>query len=100
MRFYRMSAQIRRDRNDYYTTLEKSQKGDLDITHRMAWFLLCLDRAIEGSQSTLSAVLYKAKFWDRFAKEPLNQRRIKILNRLMDGFDGKLTASKWAKIAK
>jgi len=99
-RFYSMSAQIRRDRNDYYTMLERTQKGDLDITDWMEWFLNCLDRAIEGAQGTLGAVLNKAQFWDRFAKEPLNERQVKILNKLLDGFEGKLTTSKWAKIAK
>jgi len=99
-RFYSMSAQIRRDRNDYYTMLERTQKGELDVTRWMEWFLNCLDRAIEGAQGTLGAVLYKAQFWDRFAKEPLNERQIKILNKLLDGFEGKLTTTKWAKIAK
>jgi Fic family protein len=95
-----MSAQIRRDRNDYYTMLERTQKGGLDITGWMEWFLNCLDRAIKGTQGTLGAVLNKAQFWDRFAKEPLNERQVKILNKLLDGFEGKLTTSKWAKIAK
>jgi Fic family protein len=99
-RFYSMSAQIRRDRNDYYTMLERTQKGDLDVTGWMEWFLSCLDRSIEGAQETLSAVLYKAQFWDRFAKQPLNERQVKMLNKLLDGFEGKLTTSKWAKIAK
>jgi len=99
-RFYSMSAQIRRDRNDYYTMLERTQKGDLDVTGWMEWFLNCLDRAIEGAQGTLRAVLNKAQFWDRFAKEPLNERQVKILNKLLNGFEGKLTTSKWSKIAK
>lgn len=99
-RFYSMSAQIRRDRNDYYSMLERTQEGDLDVTGWMEWFLNCLDRAIEGAQETLSAVLYKAQFWDRFAKEPLNERQVKMLNKLLDGFEGNLTTSKWAKIAK
>ena len=99
-RFYSMSAQIRRDRKDYYNTLERIQKGDLDITGWMEWFLNCLDRAIEGAQETLSAVLNKAHFWERFAKEPLNERQIKILNKMLDGFEGKLTSSKWARLAK
>lgn len=99
-RFYSMSAQIRHDRNDYYNLLERTQKGDLDVTRWMEWFLNCLGRAIEGAQGTLGAVLYKAQFWDRFAKEPLNARQIKILNKLLDGFEGKLTTSKWAKIVK
>jgi Fic family protein len=99
-RFYSMSAQIRRDRNDYYTMLERTQKGSLDVTGWMEWFLNCLDRAIEGAQETLGAVLYKAQFWGRFAKEPWNERQVKMLNKLLDGFEGKLTTSKWAKIAK
>ncbi|MFT5115175.1 MAG: Fic family protein [Parasphingorhabdus sp.] len=99
-RFYSMSAQIRHDRKDYYNILERTQKGDLDVTRWMEWFLNCLDHTIEGAQGALSAVLYKAQFWDRFAKEPLNERQIKILNKLLDGFEGKLTTSKWAKISK
>ncbi len=99
-RFYSMSAQIRREHKEYYDTLEWAQKGELDVTRWQDWFLNCLLRAIEGAQETLSAVLQKARFWERFAKEPLNERQIKILNRLLDGFEGKLTTSKWAKIAK
>jgi len=99
-RFYSMSAQIRHDRKNYYDTLEWTQKGELDVTRWQDWFLNCLLRAIEGAQDTLGAVLGKARFWERFAKEPLNERQIKILNRLLDGFEGKLTTSKWAKIGK
>ncbi len=99
-RFYSMSAQIRRERNDYYTALERTQRGGLDITPWQEWFLQCLRRAIEGSQDTLGAVLEKARFWERFAQESLNERQIKVLNRLFDGFEGKLTTSKWAKLSK
>lgn len=99
-RFYSMSAQIRRERNAYYERLEQSQKHSLDVTQWQDWFLNCLLRAIESAQDTLSAVLQKARFWERFAKAPLNKRQIKVLNRLLDGFEGKLTTSKWAKIAK
>jgi Fic family protein len=99
-RFYSMSGQIRAERNDYYNTLERTQKADLDITGWQTWFLECLLRAIEGAQGTLSAVLYKAKFWERFAKQPFNERQIEVLNRLLDGFEGKLTSSKWARLAK
>ena len=99
-RFYSMSAQIRRERNDYYNTLEATQKGALDVTRWQTWFIDCLHRAIDGAQETLGAVLFKAQFWERFAKEPLNERQIKVLNRLLDGFEGKLTTSKWAKLAK
>ena len=99
-RFYSMSAQIRHARNDYYDMLEHTQKSDLDITAWQDWFLNCLGRAIDGAQDTLAAVMEKARFWEQFAKEPLNARQIKVLNRLMDCFEGKLTTSKWAKLAK
>ncbi len=99
-RFYSMSAQIRRENKEYYNTLEWTQKGELDVTRWQEWFLNCLLRAIEGAQEILGAVLNKARFWERFAKEPLNERQIKVLNRLLDGFEGKLTTSKWAKLVK
>lgn len=99
-RFYSMSAQIRRERENYYTMLERAQQGAADITSWQEWFLGCLLRAIEGAQGTLVTVLSKARFWERFAKQPLNPRQIKILNQLLDGFEGKLTTSKWAKLAK
>ncbi len=99
-RFYSMSGQIRAERTEYYNTLERTQKADLDVTRWQTWFLECLLRAIEGAQGTLSSVLVKARFWERFAREPLNQRQIKVLNRLLDGVEGKLTSSKWAKLAK
>lgn len=99
-RFYSMSAQIRRQHKSYYEMLESTQKGDLDVTRWQQWFLNCLGRAIDGAQDTLGAVLYKARFWERFATEALNERQIKVLNSLLDGFEGKLTTSKWAKLAK
>jgi Fic family protein len=99
-RFYSMSARIRIERNDYYTLLERTQKGELDITPWLTWFLQCLYRAIEGAQEKLAAVMNKARFWEQFAREPLNERQIKVLNRVLDGFEGKLTTSKWAKLAK
>ncbi len=99
-RFYSMSAQIRHERKEYYATLETTQKGGLDVTRWQQWFLNCLLRAIEGAHNTLGSVLGKARFWERFATEPLNKRQITILNRLLDGIDGKLTTSKWAKMAK
>jgi Fic family protein len=99
-RFYSMSAQIGRERKDYYTVLESTQKGGLDVTQWQTWFLSCLLRAIEGAHDTLGSVLGKARFWERFATEPLNARQIAILNRLLDGIEGKLTTSKWAKMAK
>ena len=99
-RFYSMSAQIRVERKAYYDTLEHTQKRDLNISVWQDWFLSCLGRAIDGAQDKLAAVMEKARFWEQFAKEPLNARQIRVLNRLMDGFEGKLTTSKWAKLAK
>ncbi len=99
-RFYSMSAQIRAERNAYYKELESTQKGSCDVTVWLDWFLNCLLRAIEGAHNTLENVLAKARFWEHFAKAPLNERQIKVLNRVMDGFEGKLTTSKWAKLAK
>jgi Fic family protein len=99
-RFYSMSAQIHRERSDYYITLERAQKGELDVTSWQEWFLSCLHRAIEGSQATLSLVLNKARFWERFAQQSLNTRQVQVLNKLLDDFEGKLTTSKWAKLTK
>lgn len=99
-RFYSMSAQIRAERNEYYTVLERTQKGPLDVTSWQEWFLSCLARAIQRSHDTLGTVLRKARFWERFAQEALNARQVKVLNRLLDGFEGKLTTSKWAKLTK
>lgn len=99
-RFYSMSTQIRRERNAYYDMLENTQKGGLDVTQWHIWFLDRLLRAINGAQDILAVVMAKAQFWERFAKEPLNERQIKVLNRLLDGFEGKLTTSKWAKLSK
>jgi Fic family protein len=99
-RFYSLSAQIQRERKDYYDRLESTQKGDLDVTAWLEWFLGCLLRAIQGAEETLASVMAKARFWQRWAGTPLNDRQIKLLNRLLDGFDGKLTSSKWAAIGK
>src|SRR5262249_5612717 len=99
-RFYSMSAQIRQERNSYYDILESTQKGDLDITPWFAWFLGCLDRAFEGAESISARVLKKDAFWKAHAGAQLNARQIKVLNWLLDGFEGKLTSSMWAKLAK
>jgi Fic family protein len=99
-RFYSMSAQIRRERNAYYRILETTQKGDLTITAWLAWFLACLDRAFDNAEDILATVLEKARFWERHAGAILNDRQRDMLNRLLDGFAGKLTSSKWAKIEK
>lgn len=99
-RFYSMSAQIRAERKAYYDILEATQKGDLDITAWLEWFLQCLDHAIEGAEVTLANVLRKAQFWEAIKDEALNARQHTMINRLLDGFEGKLTSSKWAKITK
>lgn len=99
-RFYSMSAQIRAERKAYYDILEKTQKGDLDITAWLAWFLDCLGRAFDGAETILAGVLKKARFWELHAGERFNDRQRKILNRVLDGFEGKLTSSKWAALGK
>lgn len=99
-RFYSMSAQIREARRSYYEILEHTQKGDLDITGWLEWFLDCLDRAFAGAEDILADVLRKAWFWQAHAGEAFNERQRLMLNRLLDGFEGKLTSSKWAAIAK
>jgi Fic family protein len=99
-RFYSMSAQIRKERKEYYDILESTQKGSMDITDWITWFLHCLDRAVEATTETLSVVLKKARFWEKHATTILNQRQQLMLNKLLDGFDGKLNSSKWAKITK
>lgn len=99
-RFYSMSAQIRSERKGYYNILEKTQKGDLEITNWLIWYLKCLENALDSSEAVLSKVLYKHMFWTKFAAEVLNNRQILLINKLLDDFTGQLTTSKWAKIAK
>jgi Fic family protein len=99
-RFYSMSAQIRVQRTGYYKILEETQKGVLDITAWLAWFLACLNHAFEGADGILSNVLDKARFWQSHEGGPFNDRQRLMLNRLLNGFEGKLTSSKWAMIAK
>jgi Fic family protein len=99
-RFYSLSAQIQRERKAYYDILERTQKQSLDVTEWLAWFLETLHRAVDQAQHTLDAVLAKTRFWQRWATTPLNERQVKLVNRLLDGFEGKLTSSKWAAIAK
>jgi Fic family protein len=99
-RFYSMSAQIRQERNAYYDILEATQKGNLDITPWLEWFLGCLGRAIDGAETILGSVLLKAKFWKLHEGESFNERQRKVLNRMLDGFEGKMTSSKWAALAK
>ncbi len=99
-RFYSMSTQIRIERKQYYKKLEKTQKGNSDITEWILWFLQCLINAIDSTEEILSKILHKAEFWKNHSTTILNQRQQKIINRLLDGFNGKLTTSKWAKINK
>jgi Fic family protein len=99
-RFYSLSAQIQRERKAYYDILERTQKASLDVTEWLAWFLDTLQQAVSQAQLTVNAVLAKTHFWQRWATTQLNERQVKLLNRLLDGFDGKLTSSKWAAIAK
>lgn len=99
-RFYSMSAQIREEHKAYYDILEETQKGTMDITPWMSWFLGCLGRAIDDAQNLLGAVLAKARFWNRIQGRALNERQTLVLNRLFDAFEGQLTTSKYAKLAK
>ncbi|MBI3137722.1 MAG: Fic family protein [Sphingobacteriales bacterium] len=99
-RFYSMSAKIRKEKAAYYNILESTQKGSMDITNWLTWFLQCLDHALNASSETLSGVLKKAGFWEKHATTILNQRQQLMLNKLLDGFEGKLNTSKWAKITK
>ncbi|UCI10351.1 Fic family protein [Mesorhizobium sp. B1-1-8] len=99
-RFYSMSAQIRQERKSYYNILESTQKGDLDITEWLMWFVACLSGAFERAETILGGVLTKARFWEKHAADPLNERQRDMLNRLLDEFEGKLTSSKWAIIEK
>jgi len=99
-RFYSMSAGIEAQRKAYYLQLESSQKGSLDITTWLAWFLDCLDQTLEQADRSLGAVLYKAKLWQKINLAPVNDRQRNVINRMLDDFKGYLTTSKYAKLAK
>ena len=99
-RFYSMSAQIRKERKGYYNILEQTQKGSLDITAWLQWFLNCLNKSITASDAALKGITAKSKFWERNVKTVLNTRQTFIIYKLLDGFDGKLNTGKWAKLAK
>lgn len=99
-RFYSMSSQIEADRKEYYLRLESAQHGDADITLWLSWFLDCLGRSIEGAAEALSAVFNKARLWQRINRRPVNERQRMVINRLLDGFKGFLTNSKYATLAK
>ena len=99
-RFYSFSAQIQRERKDYYDQLEATQKGPLDVTPWLHWFLGCLLRAVQGADATLAGVLDKSQFWQRWAGTPMNARQTLVLNRVLDGMEGRLTNAKWAAMAQ
>jgi Fic family protein len=100
LRFYSMSAQIQKEKKSYYDTLEECQKGTLDLSVWIQWYLGTLTRAIDGAQTILESTLGKASFWKQHAGDTFNSRQNAMLNRVLDGFEGKLTSSKWAKITK
>lgn len=99
-RFYSLSAQIREERGEYYRILEQTQHGTMDVTLWMEWFLACLTRTIEGARTALSAVVDKARYWEKLRDIPLNTRQRLVINKLLEGFEGKLTTSKWAALTK
>ena len=99
-RFYSMSARIERERKEYYRELESAQRGSLDITRWLAWFLGCLDRALTDADEALGAVLAKARLWQRINRESVNERQRHVINRMLDDFKGQLTTSKYATLAK
>ena len=99
-RFYSMSAEILRERKGYYAALEKTTTGTMDITLWLEWFLQTLRSAILRSEATVKRVVAKSSFWQRSREIPMNDRQVKVVNMLWDGFDGKLNTSKWAKITK
>jgi Fic family protein len=100
LRFYSMSSQIKTERKDYYDILEKTQKDGLDVTDWLQWFLSCLDRSLKATDETLALVIKKAQFWEKHNSTQLNDRQRTMLNKLLDGFEGKLTSTKWATITK
>ena len=99
-RFYSMSGQIREERSEYYRILEQTQRATMDVTAWMEWFLGCLTRAIAGAQTALSGVIDKARYWEKLRDVPLNERQRLVINRLLEGFEGNLTTSKWATLTK
>ncbi|TAE82178.1 MAG: Fic family protein [Bacteroidetes bacterium] len=99
-RFYSLSTQIQLHKKQYYQILENTQKGNLHITKWVLWFLSCFNKAITEADVYLNQVMFKAKFWRHFAETSFNSRQVKMLNKLLDGFDGNLTTTKWAKICK
>ena len=99
-RYYSMSAQIQKERKDYYRILEESQKGTLDISAWLNWFFNCLDRSLTATETTLAQVMKKARFWETVNVTALNERQRLVVGKLLEFFEGKLTSSKWAAITK
>lgn len=99
-RFYSMSAQIREERGEYYRILEQTQRATMDVTAWMEWFLGCLTRAIEGAHAALTSVIAKGRYWEKLRDVPMNDRQRLMITRLIDGFEGNLTSSKWAALTK
>lgn len=99
-RYYSVSAEINRNKKEYYETLERTQKGDLDITEWLIWFFGCLENAIIRALEIIDKTIEKGTYWDRYRDVEINERQRKVINRLWDGFEGKLTSSKWAKICR
>ena len=95
-RFYSMSSQIEAERNQYYDVLEVSQKGSLDITRWLIWFVECLGRTIDRAEMTLSGVLYKARVWEKANEGPINERQRKVINRMLGDFKGNLNTSNFS----
>jgi Fic family protein len=99
-RFYSMSSQIKAEHKQYYDVLEATQKGDLDVTPWLQWFLECLEGSLNRADETLGAVVEKSRFWERIKDVAINERQVKVLNRMLDDFEGKLNLSKWASLTK
>jgi Fic family protein len=95
-----MSAQIGEERGEYYRILEETQRATMDVTLWMEWFLNCLTRAIERAQTWLSHVIARARYWEKLRHVSLNERQRLVINKLLDGFEGMLTTSKWAALTK
>jgi Fic family protein len=99
-RLYSVSSQIMKERGNYYEILESTQKGDGDITQWLLWFLHCINQSIDAAETAMESIFAKGAFWQKNADTSFNHRQKKMINMLFDGFEGKLTSSKWAKIAK
>lgn len=99
-RFYSMSATFSNHRLEYYDMLERTQHGGMDITPWIAWFLDCMEEALQHTEQVIAKVVSKGEYWETHKETPINERQRKVINRLFDGFEGKLTSSKWAKLVK